>query len=148
MSFHEKSTAAMLGGVVIVYLWYFNRMQHIAATAPVEEGVVAIATITSLLAITVALLIAIAIVAHIAIAIYEQTTTGDVDDTADERDDLIELKSESWGSQVLSIGALAVLVLMLMGYSMFWTANALLAAMVLSTIVKGTAKLVYYRTGV
>ncbi|WP_417459709.1 hypothetical protein [Kordiimonas sp.] len=145
MSFHEKSTAAMLAGIIIVYSWYFSKMRAVASTTHVEEGVVAIATIASLLAITVAMLVAIAIVAHIAIAIYEQTTTGDVDDTMDERDQLIELKSEHRSSTVLSVGVLAVLTLMLMNYSMFWTANALLGALVLSSITKCAFKLYYYR---
>ncbi|NVJ68827.1 MAG: hypothetical protein HWE08_00650 [Alphaproteobacteria bacterium] len=148
MSFHEKSTAVMLGGIILVYSWYFTQMLAIAETAPVDEGVAAIATIAPLLGITIAALVGIAIVAHIVIAIVDVSRQGDVDDAKDERDELIDLKSEQRGSIALTIGALAVLTMMLTGFSMFWAANALLGAMVLSTIVKASFQLYYYRRGV
>lgn len=148
MGFYEKNTAAMLGGTVLVYGWYFKQMLAIAETAPVEEGAVAIAAIAPVLAITIAALVAIAIIAHIVIAIVDVTRHGDVEDTEDERDKLVDLKAEYRGSFTLSVGALGVLVMMLTGFSMFWTANALLGAMVLSSIVKGVFQLYYYRRGV
>lgn len=148
MSFHEKSNITMLIAVVLVYGWYFMQMIAIAGHAPVEQGLVAFGTIAPMLTITVVLLVVISIVAHVAIAVYEKRAYGQVDDKMDERDKLIELRGESRGGVIVSFGVLIAIGMLLIGNGTFLVANALLAFLVVSEIVKGVSKLIDYRRGV
>lgn len=145
MSFQEKSTAATLAANLLVYGWYFFNMTHIALAAPVNEKPVAIAVIASHLVITIVAIVVIAIVSHIVIALHTQRQEGEVDDAGDERDTLIDLRGESRGGTILGVGVVVTIVVILLGYSQFWTANLLLLALVLSEVVKDVAKLIDYR---
>lgn len=148
MSFHEKSTAIMLGAILATYGWYFYEMVEIAWGAPVDVSPVAVASIATHLFGTVVALVVIAAVGHGAVALYEYRQNGAVEDDMDERDRLIELKGERMGGTVLGGCVLMVIGMILLGFSQFWTANALLLAMVLAEVVKSVMKLVNYRRGV
>lgn len=145
MSFHEKSIWSMLAANILVYGWYFQSMVKIAMTAPVDETPIAIAVFASHLVLTVIGLIVIAIVSHIIIALHSLKSDGEVDDTEDERDTLIKLRGENKSGAILGLGVVITIGLILMGHGPFWTANALLASLVVSETVAGVFKIVDYR---
>lgn len=139
MSFQEKSTALMLGLIVIVYGWYFATVASQVGETPVAD-----IDYQPLMLGTVAALVVLAIVGHIlitAVPSYEG-------DETDERDRIIDLKGEGIGGYVLATGTLVGLFLAMAEYEPFWIANALLAGLVLSEIVTSASKLVYYRRAV
>lgn len=67
---------------------------------------------------------------------------------ADEREQLIELKSERIASYTLSIGVVLLIGALLMNWSGVLVANLLLAAMVLAEVVKASARIFFFRVGV
>ncbi len=145
MPFHEKKTWAMLFANIFVYGWYFSRMVNIAVETPLDELPIAVAVFASDLVITVITLIVVAIIAHIVIALHSMKAEGEVSDTEDERDQLIELRAGSIGEPILGLGVVITIGMILLGNGPFVTANTLLAALVLSETVKGIFKIIYYR---
>lgn len=135
----------MLVANVLVYGWYFNSAIDIAAAAFDDEKSITIDMFAWNLIVAVVLLIAIAIVSHIIIAIHGMVTDGEVDDTEDERDTLIKLRGENKSGPILGLGVVITIAMILLGQGPFWTANALLAALVLSETVAGAFKLLDYR---
>lgn len=136
MSFEEKSTALMLGILLLVYGWYFATVIE-----SVVEGDVTNTGYQGRLIVTVFAVIILAIVGHIVIAAVRPGEAGH----ADERDRLIDLKGEWPGGFVLGTGVFAGIVLAVIEAEHFWIANALLLAMVLSEVTSSVAKLVLYR---
>lgn len=67
---------------------------------------------------------------------------------ADERERLIELKSGQLASFTLSIGVIGLIGALLMGWNGVLVANLLLAAMVISEVIKASAQIFYFRVGV
>lgn len=145
MSFHEKKTWAMLFSNILVYGWYFSRMAAIAVETPYEELPIAVDVFAYDLVTTIIALIVVAIIAHIVIALHTVKTDGEVVDTEDERDTLIELRAGSIGEPILGLGVVITIGMVLLGNGPFVTANTLLAALVLSETVKGFFKIHYYR---
>lgn len=139
MSFQEKSTALMLGIVVLVYAWYFATILGRIADAPVEQ-----ISYQPVMLVTVGALVVLAIVGHILIVL----SPGYEGDRSDERDRLIDIRGEWIGGFVLGVGTLTGLLLAMAELETFWIANALLAGLVLSEIVSGVAKLVLYRRAI
>jgi hypothetical protein len=138
MSFQQKSTAAMLVIFLVAYGWYFARVLSAAGAGPVTD----IAYETPLLVMIVALVV-LGIIAHIVITVMNP---GEGDAT-DERDRIIDLQAGRVGHVVLSIGALAGILLAMREAQPFWIAHALLAGLVLAEVVKDATKLVLYRRG-
>lgn len=145
MSFHEKSIWAMLVANVLVYGWYFSTMVKIAVAAAADEKPIAIEVFAWNLVMTIVFLIVISIVSHIVIALHSVGSEGEVDDTEDERDTLIKLRGENKSGAILGLGVVITIGMILFGNGPFWTANALLAALVLSETVAGVFKLADYR---
>ena len=143
MSFHEKRIWAMLAANVLVYGWYFSTMVDIAASneRPITTEMFAWNLVTA-----VVLLIVIAIVSHIVIAIHGAASEGEVDENEDERDKLIRQGAESKGGSILALGVVVTIGMILFGNGPFVTANALLAALILSETVAGVFKLIDYRS--
>jgi len=148
MSFHEKSIWAMLSANILVYGWYFYNMIQVAIAAPIGQKPIAIAVIASHIVITIVALIIISIVSHIVIALHSVKKDGEVDDSEDERDTLIKLRGESKSGAILGLGVVITIAMILLGNGPFWTANMLLAALILSETVAGIFKLIDYRRGV
>jgi hypothetical protein len=68
-------------------------------------------------------------------------------DDEDERDRLIERRGDQVGGYVLAVAALVGMGLAMVEGAYFWIANALLAGLVLSELVKGIVMLSAYRRG-
>lgn len=145
MSFHEKSIWAMLAANVLVYGWYFKVMVNIAMSFPIGEQPIPVSEFAPYLVATVVALIIVAIVSHIAIALHSIQSEGDIDDTEDERDTMIKLRGENKSGAILGLGVVITIGMILMGNGPFLTANALLAALVLSETVAGVFKIRDYR---
>jgi hypothetical protein len=136
MSFQGKSTALMLAIVVGVYGWYFITVARWASDTPVAE-----IAYQPLMLVTVLALIVLAVGGHILLAVIPPYRGRQ----QDERDKLIEVKGESIGGIVLGTGAVGGIFLAMAEFDYFWIANTILLGLVLSEVVAGAAKLIYYR---
>ena len=145
MSFHEKSIWSMLAANILVYGWYFSKMVTIAATVSSSSEPIEVAAFAPYLIPTIVALIVIAIVSHIIIALHSLKSDGEVDDTEDERDMLIKLRGENKSGAILGLGVVITIALILTGHGPFWTANALLASLIVSETVAGVFKIVDYQ---
>jgi hypothetical protein len=65
----------------------------------------------------------------------------------DERDRLVDLRSERIGGYILAVGVFAGIGLAMVRADRFWIAQALIAALVIAEITSGVVKLVLYRRG-
>jgi len=138
MSFREKIAVLTLIANVLIYGMYFgNTVKAALAGEAVLNGGHMISTIV--------LLIVVMIVGTI---IVSSTAPKDADAPADERDQLISMRSDQIAGYVVSAGAGGSLVLALAGLSVFWIANLVLLALVAGEIVKSIACLIGYRQGV
>ena len=139
MSFHEKSAAITLAGLVIWYGIYFALHAEMILSG---EGVLAAST--AILFITMIGFVAIVAAGHIVVAIFMEKG----DDKTDERERFISLKAERNGGFILGVGVVLTLGLMLVGATNFAAANALLFALFVSEAVSLASKLVYYRQAI
>lgn len=143
MSFHEKSNLAMLAIMLVVYGWYFvSSIGSIFGGLPPET---ALAVTNVKMIATVLIVIAASIAAHIAIAI---AAPSQADDTADERDKLIEMRGDQRGGFALALFALLAMGAAMTAQPYYLVANLILAGLVVSEVVKGISKLVDYRGAV
>lgn len=136
MTYREKSTVVLLVGYLAVYSWYFARVFDAA-----RSGSIADMDYQGLLIAMVAVLVAATVVAEVLIAIAAPSEAEQVD----ERDRMIALRGDRIAGWVVTIGALAGLVLAMVEAESFWIAHALLAGLVLAEILKSIAMLVNYR---
>ena len=136
MSFHGKSTALMLAIVIGVYGWYFVTVARWASVAPVAE-----IAYQPLMLATVVVLVILAVGGHILLAVIPPYAGRQ----PDERDRLIEARGESIGGVVLGAGAVGGVFLAMAESDYFWIANTILLGLVLSEVVAGGAKFIYYR---
>ena len=149
MSFHERSAWACLLSTVLIWGLYFGAL---VAASPEASGVSVPALVAAIVLQTVVL-----IVAHIAFRI-----AGDADDTFDERDRTIALRSGHWAGVFLSVGVMLCIVLFPMREiaermnppgrlaegllaGPFVTGNILLFWFVLSEVLHFGAQVVLYR---
>ncbi len=149
-AFEEKSAWAVLGSTVLVWGAYF--IAAVALPAPPEARPFPLffffigAVIAQVIILTAA---------HIAFAIHARP------DAADERDRLIDLKSDRNGGWVLNFGAMLVALALVWGgtfdrlpfppWSMpapYIFGNLLVLVFVLATVVKHVTQIAYYRRGV
>lgn len=143
MGFHEKSNLAMLAIMLLVYGWYFvSSIGSIFGGLPPEA---ALAVTNVKMIATVLIVIAASIAAHIAIAI---AAPSQADDTADERDKLIEMRGDQRGGFALALFALLAMGAAMTAQPYYLVANLILAGLVVSEVVKGISKLIDYRGAV
>jgi hypothetical protein len=135
VSFREKSVAATLVALLVVYGGYFATAisRGLDAPAPIIDGA---------LVRTVGALISLLIVFHIVIAVFDHKQK------ADERDHMIALIGDRNGGYVAGIGALGAMLMLLAQLPPGYVIHVLLGAMVLGEIVKIVTQLYLYRRGV
>ena len=140
MTFHEKSAATMLGLLSIVYGWYFIGVFGQLADAPARE-----IAFRGMLLASVVVLVVLAVASHIVLAIASYR---DLDVPTDERDRLITMRAERFGGWFVAGGATLGLLLIIADVESFWTANAILAGLVIGQIVEYASMLISYRRGI
>ena len=138
MTFKAKTTAIMLVTLTIVYGWYFIQMLPEIAETPVSE-----IGYQGVMLATVVLFVILFVAGMVVLAAADRRQADD----EDERDQLIERRGDQVGSYVLLVAALAAMALAMVEGDYFWIANALLAGLVLSELVKGVVMLAAYRRG-
>lgn len=138
MSFQEKITWAGLGTALVVYAFYFVKVLSEAADTPVAD-----VDYQWFLVGTIVVSVVIMIVASIVVAISDPKQV----DNEDERDKSIARRAGHIAGIALGVGVLAPLAMAMFEFETFWIAQAILAALVLSQIVEGGAKIVFYRRG-
>lgn len=143
MSFWEKSTLAVLAGIVLVYGWYGFQVMGL-----INSGETDLSAIRWLIFTTIVALIVIVAAAHIVIAILEQKQRGEIDDGYDEREQLIEHRSNSMHTYTLSAGVVITIGFALYDASIFTIVNMLIGFHAAADIIKLSAKLIDYRRGV
>jgi hypothetical protein len=162
MAFEERRTWIEALVTVIVPGWYFASVLPQASTTPVAAiqyqwplGV----SVAVLIATIVGGIIATNIAALVAGEISAARDRGDAArseatdaalrtlDRSDERDATIGRIGAQVGGTVLGIAVLVPLGLAMAEREQFWIANALYAALVLSSLASSAVKLVAYRRG-
>lgn len=143
MSFWEKSTLTILASILLVYGWYGFQVFGL-----ISSGNTDLEAIRWLILITVIALVVIITGGHIIIAVLEKKHSGEVDDGYDEREQLIEHRSNTRHTYVLSSGVLVTIGFALFDASMFAIVNILIGFHALADVVKLGAKLIDYRRGV
>lgn len=89
----------------------------------------------------------IRIVIHILFIVFMKVTTQEDEPKADEREKLIELKSERVGHWVFMIGFLSSMVVVTLGYSLQTMFIILIGSGLLGGIVEEFMQIRYYRRG-
>ncbi len=138
MSFREKSAwiALVTYGVVFggYFLVLFQNWQdsygRFLSIGLLVGAVIALIVIATVLTIVAALL-----------------NPKEANAPADERETLIDLKAERIASYTLSVGVLLMIGALLLGWNPHLVANLLLAALVVSELVKAGAQIAYFRAG-
>lgn len=174
MSFVEKRSWVELLVVLLVAGWYLTDMWGRVATVPVSQIDYRPAlfwNVGILVVVMVGALIATTVVGHVRLAIGKEVESrraaasqetgaqqaransprvdryaGELE-RSDERDRLIGRFGGGIGGGVLAVGAVVVLVLAVLEYPYFWIANAMYAALVLSTLASSGARIFAYRRG-
>lgn len=136
MTFPEKSAMTMTAILVVVFGWYFTLVLGPIASSPARE-----LAYTGLMVAVVVLLGILAAGSHAVLAIVFRSQAS----AHDERDRLIELRSERIAGYVLALGVFAGIGLAMIRADTFWIAQVLIAALVLGEIIEGIIKLVLYR---
>jgi len=138
MSFREKSAWIALIAYGIVFGGYFVLLAQ-AWDARYGQGL----SIGLMVGATVMLII-IAATLTIGAALMNPKAANA---PADEREQLIDLKAERIASYTLSTGVVLLIGALLMGWNGYLVANLLLAAMVVSELVKAIAQIIAHRRG-
>jgi len=138
MTFQEKSALTMTGLLAIVFGGYFTLVLGAVARVPQRE-----VGYTALLIVASVVLAVLAAVSHIVLALVFRAQAN----AFDERDRLVELRSERIAGYVLALGVFAGIGLAMVQVDRFWIAQVLIAALVLAEITDGVSKVVLYRRG-
>ena len=144
LSFQEKSAWGLLIGIVVVSIFYFPAAFRIVGHVTHPAPLIAISVVG------VVALVIIETVYHIIIAVPSR------DAPADERDQLIDLKSERVASIALGLGLFGLVgwifarsaLPTLQGPQPLTIAVVILLAITASEIVKLVCQIWYYRTGI
>jgi predicted RND superfamily exporter protein len=139
MSIREKSAWISLSTLSVVFGGYFFTLWQ-SWDDSIGQGL----SIGLLVAAVVALIV---IVTTLTI-VSALASPKDANAPADERERMIDLKAERIASYTLSTGVVCLIGALLIGWNSFLVANLLLAAMVISELVKAIAQIAYFRTGV
>lgn len=135
MSFREKSAWITLVSVLACFGVYFFELVtgHLGALHSLHLLLFAVAALVALqLALT---------------AVATATTPKDARAPADERERLIQWRSQALGYYVLTVLALLLFIPIHFGHSALDMANFALLAVVISTLVVSVAQIVMYRRG-
>ena len=143
MGFRETSAWISLISILAVFGFYFAAVGRALESGPVPAD----AFLGEYMG-AVVLLVIVQIVLQIIAAIGTRVSGGDVESARDEREKLIELKANRFGYFIILSGAVLIAGAIGFGVPGYWTANALVAAVVLGEITRFGAQLVYYRIGV
>jgi len=138
MTFQEKSALTMTGLLAIVFGGYFTLVLGAVARVPQRE-----VGYTALLIVASVVLAVLAAVSHIVLALVFRAQAN----AFDERDRLVELRSERIAGYVIALGVFAGIGLAMVQVDRFWIAQVLIAALVLAEITDGIIKVVLYRRG-
>jgi hypothetical protein len=138
MTFQEKSALTMTALLTLVFGWYFALVLGVVAGSPERE-----IAYTALMIVAAVILGILATVSHVILALLYRS----VADAYDERDRLVDLRSERIGGYILAVGVFAGIGLAMVRADRFWIAQALIAALVIAEITSGVVKLVLYRRG-
>ncbi|HRK64139.1 MAG TPA: hypothetical protein PLN53_07060 [Terricaulis sp.] len=138
MAFREKIAWISLFVYGLVFGGYFLNLAQAWDTRWAQGlsiGLMA-AAVVALVVLSVALTVTVALISP------KQANA-----PADEREQLMALKAERVASYTLSVGVVLLIGALLMGWNGFLVANLLLAAMVISELVKALALIIAYRWG-
>ncbi|WP_262693784.1 hypothetical protein [Kordiimonas aquimaris] len=139
MTYLERTYLAALIVTIAVYAWYFTSVFTNLPTdmnSTNEFGT----KLWTMMGAYVVLVIIISILANI---LQKEPA-----EEFDERDDIIDMKAERIASYVQAVAVFGILVLVMFDFSKFILAHALLATMVLSTIISVSVRLYLYKRGV
>ena len=165
MSYQEKKTLSNIASGVLVLVAYCLYAFNPTRLASIAQGDLKhwAATMLVFIAIGIGVTIIIQIVFHIlfsiSLAVQEKIHNNDYDDKAieknlqlemveDERDKLIELKSNRVGFIVAGFGFVAALGSLVLNYSPIVMLNILYITFNFGSLCEGFAQLFYYRRGV
>ena len=150
MSFQEKNIAVTLGSFTLILGFFLIRVFQM-----VQNETFIAANIFRLWGIVIVLAIVFTIFAtiltHIISAIIEAITTGEenpeVDDLADERDKLIDLRGTKVAYTVSSIGGGIAMLTYVLGQSPLVMFSLLIFFSLLAQVIGDTSRLILYRRG-
>lgn len=144
MNFKEATAYILLTAIGLSGVWYVRAMAGLASLGPASVPPPAL---NSVLVVAVIGFVALVVAGHVLVAIAQAIDNREVDDFADERDRLIDLKGEQLGGFVLGGCVLLALGLILSEQPMFWTVNALVAGLFVGEAVKQLRILAGYAFG-
>lgn len=164
MSYQEKKTlASIVSGILVLAAYCLYAFNPIRMASITEGGLKQWAvTMLVFIGIGIAFTIIIQIVFHIlfsvSVAVQEKINNNDTDDESierniklemveDERDRLIELKSNRFGYAVAGIGFIAALVSLVLNYAPAVMLNIFYISISIGSLIEGFAQLFYYRRG-
>lgn len=137
MTFQEKSQWLTLLALLFTFGGYFTAALQMLRVAPAAPNI--LPHQAGLFIGATVMLVVILIAGHIAIVIFDRRTD------ADERDRLIELKGERYGSFVLACGVFLSLYTAVVTEGNAIMAHVLLASWVLASVVENLTQIVMYR---
>lgn len=164
MSYQEKKTLTSIISGILVFVAYCLYAFNPTRLASIAEGDLKqwATTMLVFIGIGIVCMIIIQIVFHIlfsiSVAVQEKIRNNDTDDRSiekniqlemveDERDRLIELKSNRVGFTVAGLGFVAALVSLVLNYSPAVMLNILYLSISFGSLLEGFAQLFYYRRG-
>ena len=136
-SFEERSVWIQLVSVVLVLGAYF-----VVAGLMLSNGVLALPAYVPVFAVAIVLMVAVLAVGHIVAVMFGRP------EGRDERDRLIEWRAEGNSSWILSSGALAAIIGLILSVEHVWIADLLLLSLCASQVARFVFQLVYHRSGV
>ncbi len=139
MSFREKTAWIELVTYSVVFGGYFLTLRQ-AWDDSYGQGL----SIGMMVAAVIAFVVVVTTLTVIAALFNPKAANA----PADERETLIDLKSERIASYTLSVGVVCLIGALLLGWNAYIVANLLLASMVIAELVKASAQIVYFRAGV
>lgn len=150
MSFQEKNITVTLVNFTLILAYFLIRVLQMAATESfTEPNVFRLWVIIIVAAVVVT--IAATILTQIVSAIIEVIQTGDkepeIEDIADERDKLIDLRGTSITYTVYSLGVLVAMLTFAFGQPPLIMFSLLIFFGVLAQIVGDISRLLLYRRG-
>ena len=137
ISFEEKSVWIQLVCTLLVLGGYLA-----TAWQMLSRGITDLPEYVPVFAGAVMLMVIVVVAGHIVVAIAKKP------DGRDERDRLIEWRSESQSGWLVAAGVLAGITAMILSVPNVWVAHLLLLSLVLSEVLKFVLQLVYYRRGI
>lgn len=148
MNFEVKNIYAGFVSTAIIFTTYF-----IVVSEMYSEGRFDAANGNALLGKAILSLMVGGIVVHIVVMILTNIVlaiaTNDPKPSfvVDERDKIIELRGLQVSYFVFGAGYVGAMIMLAMGFAVFWVFNMLLAACAVSVLVEGAIRLFYYRRG-